>query len=61
MILEAGKQQRNALVCRGVRVAGPFTPIPDDVVEFLYSRPEGPSKFVTVLLDKARQLRHGPL
>jgi hypothetical protein len=44
------------LVRRCVRVAGPSTPIPDGVVGFLDSKSEGPSKFATILMDKARQL-----
>jgi hypothetical protein len=38
------------------RVFGPDTPMPDDVVEFLHSKPGGPHKLATILLDKARQL-----
>jgi hypothetical protein len=30
--------------------------MPDDVVKFLNSKPEGPYKFATVLADKTRQL-----
>ncbi len=30
--------------------------MPDDVAEFLYSKPEGPSKFATILSDTAREL-----
>ena len=30
--------------------------MPDDVVEFLNSKPEGPHKFATILADKTRQL-----
>jgi hypothetical protein len=30
--------------------------MPDDVVEFLNSKPEGPYKFATFLSEKARQL-----
>jgi hypothetical protein len=26
------------------------------MIEYLYSKPEGPSKFAVILLDKARQL-----
>jgi hypothetical protein len=53
---EARKRQKDALVRRCARVAGPLTPIPDGVVGFLDSKPEGPSKFATILMDKARQL-----
>jgi hypothetical protein len=38
------------------RVFGPDTPMPDDVVEFLHSKPEGPHKLATILVDKVRQL-----
>ena len=30
--------------------------MPDEVMEFLSSKPEGPNKFATILADKARQL-----
>jgi hypothetical protein len=53
---EARQREKLALVIRCARVAGPFTPMPDDVMEFLNSRPEGPQKFATILSDKARQL-----
>ena len=32
------------------------TPMPDEVMEFLNSKPEGPYKFAAFLADKARQL-----
>jgi hypothetical protein len=38
------------------RPVRPNTPMSDDVVEFLHSKPEGPHKFATILADKARQL-----
>jgi hypothetical protein len=43
-------------IMRYSRKFGPNTPMPDDVVEFLHSKPEGPHKFATILADKARQL-----
>jgi hypothetical protein len=33
------------------------TPMPDDVVAFLDSKPEGPVKLAMILADKARELR----
>ena len=30
--------------------------MPDEVIEFLSSKPEGPNKFVTILADKTLQL-----
>ena len=53
---ETRNRQKDALVRRCVRVAGPFTPIPDGVVGFLDPKPEGPSEFATILMDKACQL-----
>jgi hypothetical protein len=47
---------RDALVYRCMRVDGPFTPMPYQVVEFLESKPEGPVKLAMILADKARQL-----
>jgi len=32
------------------------TPMPDEVMEFLNSKPEGSYKFATILADKTRQL-----
>jgi hypothetical protein len=53
---EARVREKQALVCRCARVDGPFTPMPYHVVEFLYSKPEGPVKLAMILSDKARQL-----
>ncbi len=50
------QRKESAVVTRCAHVFGPLTPMSDDVMEFLYSKPEGPYKFVTVLSDKARQL-----
>ena len=52
---EAMWRKKLAMVIRYARV-GPFTPMPDDVVEFLHSKPEGPTKFAAILSDKAHQL-----
>jgi len=48
--------KKAALAIRFLRRYSPSTPMPDDVMEFLSSKPEGPYKFVTILSDKARQL-----
>ena len=53
---EARKREKFALVRRCARVDGPFTPMSYDVVEFLYSKPEGPCKLAIILSDMARQL-----
>ena len=53
---EARQRKKDVLVRRLARVDGPFTPMPYDVVEFLYSKPEGPFKFAIILSDNARQL-----
>ena len=53
---EARMREKDALVRRCARVDGPFTPMPPNVVEFLYSKPEGPFKLAIILSDKARQL-----
>jgi hypothetical protein len=49
-------RKKAAAVIRCARSFGPLAPMPDDVVEFLNSKPEGPHKFVVILADKARQL-----
>jgi hypothetical protein len=53
---QAMHRKKLAAVIRCARVSGPCTPMPDDVVEFLNSKAEGPNKFATILSDKARQL-----
>jgi hypothetical protein len=53
---EAMQRQKLATVVRAVRLAGPYAPVPDDVMEFLNSKPQGPHKLATVLSDKIRQL-----
>jgi hypothetical protein len=54
---EARVRKKDVLVRRCARVDGPFTPMSYDVVEFLYSKPEGPFKFAMILSDNARQLQ----
>jgi hypothetical protein len=49
------KRKKLATVIRCART-GPLTPMPENVMEFLDSKPEGPHKFATILADKARQL-----
>jgi hypothetical protein len=53
---EAMLGKKDALVIRCARTSGPLAPMPDDVVKFLDSKPEGPYKLATILTDKARQL-----
>ena len=53
---EAKLGKKSTLVIRYARRFGPSTPMPDEVMEFLQSKPEGPYKFATILADKTRQL-----
>ncbi len=53
----ARMREKLALVRRCVRVDGAFTPMRYEVLEFLYSKPEGSFKLATILSDNARQLR----
>src|SRR5262249_56180315 len=53
---EAMLGRKAALAIRILRRSGLDTPMPDEVMEFLSSKPEGPSKFTTILADKALQL-----
>jgi hypothetical protein len=39
-----------------LRTTGPFTPMPDHVLELIYSWPEGPDKFATILTDMVHEL-----
>jgi hypothetical protein len=48
--------KKAALAIRILRRSDLDTPMPDEVMEFLSSRPEGPNKFVTILADKGLQL-----
>jgi hypothetical protein len=49
-------RKKSALVLRYARSFDLTMPIPDNVMEFLSSKPQGPDKFATILADKARQL-----
>lgn len=53
---QARIREKDALVRRCARVDGPLTPMPYNVVRFLYSMPQGPHKLAMILSDKARQL-----
>ena len=48
--------KKTAMVIHYARL-DPFAPLPNNVVEFLHSKPEGPYKFAAILADKARHLR----
>lgn len=52
---EANERKKMKMVMGCLRSTGPFTPMPDDVFEFVNSWPEGPEKFATILLDKVHQ------
>jgi hypothetical protein len=49
-------RKKSALVIRCARLFGPSTPMPENAMEFLNSKPEGPYKFATILADKTHQL-----
>ena len=53
---EAMLRKKSALVLHCLRRLGPSAPMPDNVMEFLSSKPEGPIKFATILSDKALRL-----
>jgi hypothetical protein len=53
---EATLRKKSALVIACFRRIGPSAPMPDNVMEFLNSKPEGPYKFATILADKTHQL-----
>jgi len=48
--------KKAALAIRALRRSDLDTLMPDEVMEFLSSKPQGPNKFATILSDKARQL-----
>jgi hypothetical protein len=49
-------RKKAALAIRFLRRFDSSKPMPDNVMEFLYSKPEGPYKFAAILADKTRQL-----
>jgi len=53
---EAMPRKKSALVLQCLQRLGPSAPMPDNVMEFLSSKPEGPNKFATILADKALRL-----
>jgi hypothetical protein len=48
--------KKSALVIRCLRRFDPSALMPDNMMEFLNSKPQGPYKFATILADKTRQL-----
>jgi hypothetical protein len=53
---EATMRKKLAAVIRCARTFGPLTPMPENVMGFLNSKPEGPHKLATILADKTREL-----
>jgi hypothetical protein len=53
---EAMLGKKAALVIRCLQRFDPSAPMPDNMMEFLSSKPQGPYKFAAILADKARQL-----
>jgi hypothetical protein len=49
-------RKKSALVLRYARRFDLSMPMPDDVMEILSSKPQGPYKFAAILADKAREL-----
>ena len=49
-------REKAALAIRILRRSNLGTPMPDNVMEVLNSKPQGPYKFAAILADKARQL-----
>jgi hypothetical protein len=53
---EVMHRKKSTLVDRYARRFDLTMPMPDIVMEFLSSKPQGPNKFATILADRARQL-----
>ena len=53
---EAMLSKKAALAIRCLQRFDPSAPMPDNMMEFLSSKPQGPYKFAAILADKARQL-----
>ena len=49
-------RKKAAVAIRILRHSDRDTPMPENVMEFLNSKPRGPNKFATILADKTRQL-----
>jgi hypothetical protein len=49
-------RKKSTLILHCLRRLDPSAPMPDIVMEFLSSKPQGPYKFATILADKTRQL-----
>jgi hypothetical protein len=49
-------RKKSTLILHCLRRLDPSAPMPDIVMEFLSSKPEGPYKLATILADKTRQL-----
>jgi hypothetical protein len=49
-------RKKSRLILHCLRRLDQSAPMPDIVMEFLSSKPEGPYKFATILVDKTRQL-----
>jgi hypothetical protein len=49
-------RKKAALAIRILRCSDLGTPMPDNMMEVLNSKPQGPYKFATILADKTRQL-----
>src|SRR5581483_2505377 len=58
----ANQQAKYRAVFRCARGAGALTPMPKEVVEYVYSRPEGAEKFAMILEERRSELScSGPL
>jgi hypothetical protein len=53
---EVMPRKKSALIPHYARRSDLNKPLPDNVMEFLSAKPEGPNKFATILADKSRQL-----
>ena len=52
----ANRQAKDRVVFRCARGAGALTPMPREVVEYVYSRPEGAEKFAMILEERRSEL-----
>jgi len=52
----ANRQAKDRVVFRCARGAGALTPMPKEVVEYVYSRPEGAEKFAMILEERRSEL-----
>ena len=53
---DANRRAKDRAVIRSLRTAGPFTPMSQELAEFVYSCPRGPEKFALMLESRLHEI-----